>query len=312
MFRVNTSKLVGAKSATSHQYNKENKVLIICGPTATGKTKFALEMAKEFNGELVSADSQQVHQGKDIITGKDLPPESTWVNTKPGHYDLGYTKIWLYDVVSTTKEFSVALWHDLAIQVIEDILSRQKLPIVVGGTGLYLKSLTHQLTDIKAPRDERLRQELSDKDANYLFNYLNRLDAGRAHKLNPSDRQNPRRLIRAIEIAQSQKDTPFKSTERSILNILQIGLTAPRDELYRRIDQRVEERITAGAAGEDSILSANPQLWRNLEHKIVRQQLTWFTTQPGVTWFDVSGKLWSTQVRRLVQKWYNTSDAKKG
>lgn len=276
----------------------KNKVLVICGPTATGKTKFALDLAKEFNGELISADSRQVYKGRDIITGKDLPPESTWVNTKPGHYDLGYTKIWLYDAVSPGEEFSVALWHKLTTQIIEDILSRGKLPIIVGGTGLYIKSLTQNLPDIHIPRNAILRLKLSGKDANYLFNYLNQINSTRARRLNESDQKNPRRLIRVIEIAQSQKDTPF-NPERSILNILQIGLTTPKDELIARIKKRVKQR------GLDTSFEVK-------EINIMKKQLTWFKKQPDINWFNISSSKWPLQVRQLVQKWYNNPDAKKG
>jgi len=171
-----------------------SKILIICGPTATGKTKFGIEIAKKFNGEIVSADSRQVYKGKNLVYGKDLPRESKWVDAKPGYWDLGYTKIWLYDVVSPSEEFSVALWHDLAIQVIEDILSRQKLPIITGGTGLFIKSITHNLTDIYAPRNMLIRNELVNKSIEYLFGYLKRIDPNRANRLNESDQKNPRRL----------------------------------------------------------------------------------------------------------------------
>ncbi len=286
------------------------KILIICGPTATGKTRFGIDIAKRFNGELVSADSRQVYKGKNLIYGKDLPRESKWVDNTPGYWDLGYTKIWLYDVVSPGEEFSVAQWHDLAVKVIEDILSRQKLPIVVGGSGLYIKSLIQNLTDISVPRDMSLRKDLENKSIDYLFNYLKRIDPQRAKRLNESDRKNPRRLFRAIEIAAlGSKVQRVKGTK---FNFLQIGLTTAREELLKRVDMRVEERIKAGAAGEDSILSANPQLWRNLEHKIVRQQLTWFKKQPAIYWFDITQPAWSIQAQYVIKKWYNKLYAPQG
>ncbi len=286
------------------------KVLVICGPTATGKTKFALQIAKKYGGELVSADSRQVYKGKNIITGKDLPQESQWVDAKPGYYNLGYTKIWLYDVVSATKEFSVALWHDLAVQVIEDIRQRGGLPIVVGGSGLYIKSLTHLLSDISAPRNIKLRQELIKKDVDDLFGYLKRVDSKRAEMMNESDRRNPRRLVRAIEISLAKSaNYHLPSTN---YDLLQIGLTAPREELYRRVDKRIADRIRAGAAREDPILAADPQGWQNQEHSIVRQQLTWFKKQPSINWFDITLQNWQTEAGKRVEKWYNEADAAQG
>lgn len=261
-----------------------DKVLIICGPTATGKTKFALEMAKELNGELISADSQQVYIGNDTETGKDL------------HLNTDGIKIWLYDVVKSGELFSVALWHELARKVIEDILSRGKLPIVVGGTGLYIKSLTQNLSNIHVPRDEKLRLRLMDKNAGYLFNYLNRLDFTRARRLNESDRKNPRRLIRAIEIAQSQKETPF-NPERSLLNILQIGLTASKDEMIARIKKRIKQR---GLNASFEVKEINT----------MKKQLTWFKKQPDINWFNVSSNVWSLQACQLIKKWYNEANAK--
>src|SRR3989344_7163983 len=144
-------------------------VFIICGPTATGKTKLALQLAKELDGELISADSRQVYVGNDIETGKDL--------------DLiraSGIKVWLYDVVNSSEKFSVSQWRKLARDAIKDILSRNKLPIVVGGSGLYIKSLVQDLPDIDVPYDKKLRTELENKSATNLFNYLKSINLQKA------------------------------------------------------------------------------------------------------------------------------------
>ena len=112
-----------------------DKVLVICGPTATGKTKFALELAKELNSELVSADSRQVYKGNDLETGKDLD-----VIEKSG------VKVWLLDILDSNQEFSVSQWRKLAQEAIKDILLRGKLPIVVGGSGFYIRGLSENLS----------------------------------------------------------------------------------------------------------------------------------------------------------------------
>lgn len=289
--------------------NHHNKVLIICGPTATGKTKFALEIAKKLNGEIISADSRQVYVGRDITTGKDLPPNIEyrisnieWRDRKLKYYEINGIKVWLYDVVNPDEPFNVSFWHECAELVINDILSRQKLPIVVGGTGLFIKSLTQDLSNIDVPYNEELRKNLEKKDAKYLFNYLNSINPEKAASLNNSDRHNPRRLIRAIEISVSKKETPFR-IERSLLNTLQIGITAPRDHLYRLVNQRISNRISAGASSEDPVLAAHPDKWREIEHGIIRHQLTWFKNQPGITWFDISRPGWQKRAIIKIKSW---------
>ena len=129
------------------------------------------------------------------------------------------------------------------------------------------------------------------------------MGSSRAVSLNSAGRRKPRRLIRAIEISLSKKVSPFR--KRTNLNILQIGLTASRDILYKLVDQRVVDRIAAGAAAEDPRLAANPASWGKSEHAIVRHQLTWFKKQPHITWFDISVSTWDTLAIQLVQNWYN-------
>ena len=288
-----------------------DKVLVICGPTATGKTKFALNVAKKLNGELISADSRQVYTGKNLVHGKDLPENiqySTsniqWRDRKLKYYEINGIKIWLYDIINPGESFNVSFWRECADLVINNILSRQKLPIVVGGTGLFIKSLTQNLSDINVPYDKNLRKRLESQNPEQLFNYLKSINLKKAERLNSSDKKNPRRLIRAIEIVVSRKETPFKP-ERSLLNTLQVGLTASREHLYQLVDQRVKDRITAGVAKEDPILGGNPQRWKNLEHSIVRHQLTWFKNQPGITWFDVSNPGWEERATQQIAGWYN-------
>src|SRR3989338_1614543 len=320
------------------------KVLIICGPTATGKTRFGLQMAKKFKGEIVSADSRQVYVGMDIVTGKDMPSNLKsqisnlkWRDRNLGFYEIGGIKVWLYDVVSPNEPFNVAFWKECADIVIADIRSRDSLPVVVGGTGLYLKSLTHSLSQISVPPHQILRTQLAAKSAKYLFNYLNKLDPNRASRLNSSDRANPRRLIRAIEIALSSNQPPpslLAKTRAEGENLregrgvsyLTIGLTAPRAELYRRVDLRVDDRLRQGAEAECQRLvskygwdlpsftasgyralrsSETKTIWSNLEHAYIRRQLTWFTHKPDVRWFDITASRWQSRAQELISSWYN-------
>lgn len=310
---ITLKKDLGTKSKT-FTTNDCSKILIICGPTATGKTAFGLRVAKKFGGEIVSADSRQVYTGKNLIYGKGLPANLKsqisslkWRGHQLKYYEINGVKIWLYDILEQKELFSVALWRECAQIVIEDIRQRGGLPIVVGGTGLYLKSLTQPLPQIHIPPNPRLRSQLANQSVDYLFNYLKRRDSGRAAALNASDRRNPRRLIRAIEISLSPPS--LRVREGLGVSYLQIGLAAPKDVLYKLVDQRVTDRIASGAAAEDLDLAADPVKWQGLEHQIVRSQLTWFRKQPGIAWFEVSQPNWKTRAEKLISSWYNKTHA---
>ena len=129
-----------------------NKLLVVCGPTATGKTSIALSLAKKFNGELICADSRQIYKGMDIGTGKDIPGGVEFKDCSSkfkvdknrftvGNYDFEGIALWLYDVVLPSQEFSVADYYLLCLRVVKDIWQRGKMPILVGGTGFYIKSV---------------------------------------------------------------------------------------------------------------------------------------------------------------------------
>lgn len=266
-----------------------NKLLVICGPTATGKTALAAKLAKKFNGELVSADSRQVYRGMNLVTGKDRPD----------------VPIWLYDVVNPDEEFSVSQWVKLARVAIGDIQKRNKLPIVVGGTGLYIKALINPFDTINIPPNTRLRKKLQTMSVRELQAMTTRGD------MNQSDWNNPRRLIRKIEIASS----PKKSLQGESLKAFIIGLTAPLPMLYQRIDTRFASRMRAGLEAEAAALLA--RFRRDLpsmsaiglnEHAYARRQLTWFKKQKGIHWVDVTDEKMFSKVTALVRAWYTTGN----
>ncbi|OGD62484.1 tRNA (adenosine(37)-N6)-dimethylallyltransferase MiaA [Candidatus Beckwithbacteria bacterium RBG_13_42_9] len=252
-----------------------NKLLIICGPTATGKSELGLKIAQKFNGEIVSADSRQVYKRMDIGTGKFLPGIKNLKfkikNFKNlSKYKIGYflirnIPIWLLDIVEPDVKFSVALYQKIAQVVIEDVWSREKLPIVVGGTGLYIKSLIAPMATFGLAPDWKLRKKLENLDIEKLRAKLAEVDPRRLARMNDSDRNNPRRLIRAIEIANKTKNIGQRpislwlkklkiknsNAKKDSSNVLIIGLrTKSIDKLDSRIDKRVEERIKAGAEKE--------------------------------------------------------------
>ena len=278
----------------------------------------------------MSADSRQVYRGMDIVTGKDVPigqylieSNLKWRDRNLGYYDMDGIRIWLYDIVSADEPFNVSYWNEAAVLLIDDIQERDRFPVVVGGTGLYIKSLVSPMDTISSPPNYLLRDKLKQKNPEELMKILDKLDSAKAARLNVSDRQNPRRLVRAIELglndgASRSEEIPYPS--------LQIGLTAPLPFLKSRIAQRVETRIDAGAVEESQSLIARYDLgypsmsasgykafqsedwkekWITLENQYLKRQLTWFKKQPDIHWFDISLPDWKSQAQTFVQDWYN-------
>jgi len=247
-------------------------LLVICGPTATGKTTLAVNLAKKFNGELISADSRQVYKGMDIGTGKDLPKFSIFnFKFSIDKKQIGYSLLegipaWLYDVVEPDYQFNVSDYVKCASWVIRDIWRRKKLPILVGGTGFYIKALIDGIETLGVPPDWELRGKLLGCRVVELSNLLKGLDFPRWRRMNESDRNNPRRLIRAIEIAKRIQNSSPKTPGQAKLkidNLLTIGLRAPYKVLYERIDRRVEKRIKQGVVKEIQKLLKKGYNWGN-------------------------------------------------
>jgi tRNA dimethylallyltransferase len=240
------------------------KILVICGPTATGKTGLGIKLAKKFSGEVVSFDSRQVYQGMDIGTGKEIQNSKLKIKNlrkgiKTGYYLISGVRIWLYDVVAPDYRFNAADYYQVALPVIKDIWRHDKLPILVGGTGFYLEALLEGIPTLGVPPDWSLRKELEKESIENLQKKLKKIAPFRWQKMNPSDRANPRRLIRALEVAafgeNKEKDTrEFLGVKREFClekeAVLKIGLKAPFPLLRKRIDQRVEERLKQGLLEE--------------------------------------------------------------
>ena len=245
------------------------KTIIITGQTATGKTKLALEIAKKEDGELINCDSRQVYKELDIITGKDLEPNTNFkLVKKKGSFEIGYypfygTKIWLYDAVAPDKRFSSFDWKNLALEVIKDILKRGKTPIIVGGTYLYLYHLIYKIHTEGIKPNLKLRESLEKKSLEELQEILKNLDPNLWNKLTESDKKNKLRLIRKIEIAKAGIHLPQKIDTSKIylpeklgeefkeLKIKIIGLKfKDKSALKEKIKKRVEKRLKQGAIEE--------------------------------------------------------------
>ena len=206
----------------------KTKIIVIVGPTASGKSALAVRLAKKFNGEIISADSRQVYRGLDIGTGKTTKQEMKGI---PHH---------LLDVANPKRQFSVAKYKELAEANIRYIVSYGKLPIVVGGTGFYIDALTGTANFPDVPPNKKLREKLSKKSAPELFKILQKKDPERAATI---DQYNKVRLIRALEIVEALGKVPRQvhSCQLSAYSFIYLGLKP--DDLDRRIRERLLKRL---------------------------------------------------------------------
>lgn len=246
------------------------KVLVILGPTASGKSALAIELAKHFNGEVVSADSRQVYKGMDIGTGKVTKREMRGV---PHH---------LLDVASPKTRLSVAEYQAKAYAAISDIHQRGKLPIICGGTGLYVSSITDGTIFPEVPPDEKLRARLDKLSAPQLYDRLRKLDPKRAKTI---DKNNPRRLVRAIEIAMALGNVPAPQTVAPKFDMLIIGAQIAPETLKKRIHSRLLSRIKQGMLAEAKKLHVGGLSWKRmeelgLEYRYLARHLRGTTTKP--------------------------------
>lgn len=274
------------------------KVIAVVGATASGKTGYAVELAKKINGEIVSADSRLVYRGFDIGTAKPTLEERQGV---PHH---------MIDIVEPEFDYSAALFADEAEKVIFDIIERGKVPIVAGGTGLYYRLLLENYDAPKVEPDYELREELSLLSFSVLLDMLKKLDTERAAEIKPNDKK---KLIRAIELAK-HIDKPLSEYKKEpIFDVEWIGLNYPREELYDRINTRVDLMVKIGLIDEteqllqkhgriknlvctigyqemiaymDNILTldeAKEKLKQNTRN-YAKRQLTWFRKNPLIKW----------------------------
>ncbi len=281
----------------------KKQVILVLGPTATGKTALSISLAKELGGEIISADSMQIYKEMDIGTAK---PSKAEMDGIPHH---------LIDIVYPDAEYSVAKFQELANEKIAEIISRDKMPIVVGGTGLYLRSLTHVLDFGPGNYDPVLREELSALQSNELYNMLRELDTQSAERIHPNNKQ---RVIRAIEIAKSgnKKEVYDFNKRNTKYDFVAIGLNCERSILYDRINKRVDIMMQSGLQnevetlykkyggelvsmqgigykefkpyfkGEKTIENVVDDIKQNTR-RFAKRQLTWFLRDDFINWYDV-------------------------
>jgi len=285
-------------------------VIVIVGPTAIGKSELALHLAQYFPAEIIGADSRQIYRYMDIGTNKPSPAERASV---PHH---------VIDVVEPDEDFSLATYHQLANEALEAIQHKGKLPLLVGGSGLYVWSLVEGWKIPQVSPNQKLRRQLEaraeQEGSQSLYQELQDIDPTAATKINPS---NTRRIIRALEIydATGQPSSHLQRKEAPDFPILLIGLTRERSELYRRIDWRVDKMIQMGLAEEvEQLLKKGyspslpsmsgigykqigqflrgemtlPQAIDKIKyetHRLARHQYAWFRLSDSrIHWFDTS------------------------
>ena len=222
-----------------------NSVVAIVGPTAVGKSSLALDLSNTFDGEIVNADSRQVYRYMDIGTAKPTPEEQAQV---PHH---------LIDIVYPDQEFNLALYQAKAKEAIEDIQNRGELPILVGGSGLYVWAVLEGWSIPPVPPNHSVRKKLEataeSEGVETLYEELKQVDPAAAQQIDP---RNARRIIRALEV--SRQGRPFSQLQNKdpFVNALVIGLTTERTDLYKRIDARVDRMIEKGLVEEVKGLAA--------------------------------------------------------
>jgi tRNA dimethylallyltransferase len=314
-----------------HRFSKNpNKIVVILGPTSSGKTRLAVSLAQKFNGEIVSADSRQVYKGMDIGTGKDLDEykisncqfpisnkKSQIPNPKSQIFKIPYH---LIDVVSPKTEFNLAKYQKLAFQAIDDILTRKKLPILVGGTGLYLQAIIDGYILSSVKPDKKLRAELEKKSVAELFSLIKKINKKFADKINESDRKNKRRLIRYVEILKTKKlvsgdektPSPYEGEggvgfSPNKYNSLIIGLSCSKEILNERIHKRLIERLEKeDMVGEVKRLKDEGLSWKRLESFGLEYKFIGLYLQDKINYDDMVEKLFIAirQFARRQMTWF--------
>ena len=278
------------------------KLVVILGPNASGKSDLGIRLAKHFGGEVVSADSRQVYCGLDLASGKITPAQAAGIK----HH--------LIDAADLSEYYSLAQYQRAAFQAIDSIANLGKLPLLVGGTGLYLSAIVEGYQLVDAPPNNQLRAELEALSLPQLVERLQSSDPNAAFRI---DTRNRRRLIRAIEIAGAGHAHPAARKSSPRYRCLQLGLTWPREILIEKIEKRLQERLANGMIEEIARLRSRGVPDQRFEklglecryiarylrgelgtvedlraqlgiaiRQFAKEQLTWFKRDPRIIWLD--------------------------
>ena len=263
------------------------KLIVVLGPTASGKTEMAVKLAKKFNGEIVSADSRQVYKGMDIGTAKPTKKEMQDI---PHH---------LIDIIMPNKEFNAAIFKKKAIRTIKDIQKRKKMPFLTGGTGLFIQTIVANIDFPKVAPNKKLRKKLEQKSAKELFGIYKKLDPKGIKEI---EKNNKRRLIRAIEVSKISKK-PFSEQKRKgkpLFNILEIGIKKSKEEIKKSVNKRIKKMFKMGLENEVKGLvkkygrvsslqtigyqESSPEKMSLHTLQFAKRQMTWFKRSKKIKW----------------------------
>lgn len=290
---------------------RKNRIVIVAGPTAVGKTECAIQIARKLDGEIVSADSMQIYKFMDIGSAKPTAQE----RAQAVHH--------LVDVIDPAKPFSVAEYQAMAKKAIQEVFSREKLPVISGGTGLYVNSLMYDMDFSAPPGDAEYRHQLAklaeEQGSGALHRLLQELDPKAAERIHPN---NEKKIIRALEILKEGQSRVREFSESfqptSDYHCILIGLRREREELYDRINRRVDLLMEQGLVdevrrllsmgllesnismkgigykeiigylrGEYGLEQAVELIKKNTRH-YAKRQMTWFRRYPAMRWFTLS------------------------
>lgn len=289
---------------------KSKKLIVILGPTASGKTDLAIKLAKKFNGEIISADSRQIYKGMNIGTAKPRGRQVT--SDKKQEYLVKGIPHYMTDIRQPRQKFNVAIFKKMALEAINDVQKQKKLPFLVGGTGLYIKSVVDNVSFPAVPPQKTLRRQLDKKTEKELFKIYQKLDPEGAVSI---DKKNRRRLIRAIEVSKITGQSFWKQRKKGkpLFDVLTIGIKLPKKEVEKRIKRRVEKMFKLGLEKEvEKLVEKNGwkiaplqtigyQEWKDyfkrkidkieVKKKIVlhtlqfsKRQMTWFKKDKRIKW----------------------------
>jgi tRNA dimethylallyltransferase len=326
-----------------------SKILILGGQTATGKTDTYFRLNQEFPSlfEAVIVDSRQIYQQLSIGTGKDIPHDFAYtqvdqiiVDQQP--YNIGYHRgdsgtIWLHNAALPNQPFSSAVYRRLALQCLSHIHRNGHIPVLVGGTGLYIKAIIEPPETLLVPQNHSLRQQLNALTIDQLQSRLKTKDPHRFNTMNQSDQNNPRRLIRAIEVASESSSTPKPSSKQKI-NTYLACLSAPKAYLSTNILKRIQKRLSQGMVDEvknlhddypdflsyqashtpgyheianylsgSITLKQATEKWFLKELQYAKRQETWFKKQSQFHWFDITSPSWYATLVTQLKEWLYAS-----
>lgn len=279
----------------------KRKIIVILGPTASGKSKLGVKIAKKINSEIVSADSRQVYKGLNIGNGKITKKAMMGI---PHH---------CMNISSPEKIYTVADFKKCANEAIEKIFAKNKTPIIVGGTGLYIQAIVDDIVLPEVKPNWKLRKKLEKKTTGEMFRALEKIDPERAKNI---DAKNPRRLVRAIEIARALGKVPRLETSLPSYDILQVGIKLPDEILKKNIEKRIRKMLKDGLVAETKKLKTSGLSWKRiyefgfeykypalfLQNKIgkkemldrmlienwqyAKRQMTWFKRDKRISWIS--------------------------